>query len=59
MSDLTDGAGHGIIVATDNIYVTLFSAGTGVAAEVDVKIMYRFKNVALAEYIGVVQSQQS
>lgn len=56
--DLTDGAGHGVLVATDNLFFALFTqqfiaAGTGSA-----KILYRFKRVALQEYIGIVQSQQ-
>jgi len=58
--DLTDGAGHGVLVATDNLYLgtiatTLNNPTTG---QVQVKLLYRFKKVALAEYIGIVQSQQ-
>lgn len=56
--DLTDGAGHGILVATDNIYFgfnTIGYAGVGSAA---CKILYRMKNVTVEEYIGIVQSQQ-
>jgi len=56
--DLTDGVGHGILVATDNIYVNIYSAGYALSARVDFKIMYRFKQIALVEYIGIVQSQQ-
>lgn len=53
-----DGAGHGLLVATDAIFLTLASASTTAANTVNVKIAYRFKEVALAEYIGIVQSQQ-
>lgn len=61
--DLTDGAGHGILVATDNVYVNLVtviagSTGTGVASSCLCKILYRWKEVSLEEYIGIVQSQQ-
>ena len=60
--DLTDGSGHGMLVATDNLYLGQiqsaasepFSAGTTF-----VKILYRFKKVSLQEYIGIVQSQQT
>lgn len=70
VQDFTDGAGHGILVATDNMYLTLVSQisnydNTGalpvpfaVSSAVGAKVLYRFKEVALAEYIGIVQSQQ-
>lgn len=57
--DLTDGAGHGILIATDYIYASFSSAGTGVINSAQVKILYRWKNIGLTEYIGIVQSQQS
>ena len=62
--DLTDGAGHGILVATDNIFLTSQQVGAGgdenPATDFSVQafILYRFKDVSLAEYIGIVQSQQ-
>ena len=56
--DLMDGAGHGYLVATDNLYVQINSAGTSLANVARIKILYRWKNVHLAEYIGIVQSQQ-
>jgi hypothetical protein len=56
--DLTDGAGHGILVATDSIFVQVQSAGTGNTNTVPWKILYRWKRVSLTEYIGIVQSQQ-
>lgn len=59
MIDLTDGAGHGVLVGTDSLYVSLdtesFAPNT---AAITFKILYRFKSIALAEYIGIVQSQQ-
>lgn len=57
--DLTDEAGHGILVATDNIYAylnTINTASHTLAATAT--ITYRFKDVSLEEYIGIVQSQQ-
>lgn len=64
--DLTDGAGHGILVATDNIFVSCsISVGSVFVTQADAatgaascNILYRFKEIALAEYIGIVQSQQ-
>lgn len=56
--DCTDGAGHGVLVATDNIYITMNTNGWQGAANADFKILYRFKEVSLVEYIGIVQSQQ-
>ncbi len=56
--DLTDGAGHGIIIATDNIFAQVQSAATGASNTVNIKVLYRWKNIGLPEYIGIVQSQQ-
>lgn len=58
IQDLTDGAGHGVLIATDSIFVQVSSVGTGASNSVDFKLLYRWKNVSLAEYIGIVQSQQ-
>lgn len=56
--DLTDGAGHGLIIATDNIFTQVQSFGTGLANNVRIKILYRFKNISIQEYVGIVQGQQ-
>jgi len=55
---LHDGAGHGFLVATDNLFLTVSSANTSAANRVVAKVFYRFKEVSLAEYIGIVQGQQ-
>jgi len=59
---LHDGAGHGFLVATDAIFFTVRSQegadDTGRANEITFKVLYRYKRVSLAEYIGIVQSQQ-
>lgn len=57
-SDLTDEAGHGLLVATDNLYLHVMSQNTQAATEVAVHVTYRWKEVSLTEYIGIVQSQQ-
>lgn len=56
--DLTDGAGHGILVATDVLYFAILTAATGQANNIVFRLGYRFKQVSLEEYIGIVQSQQ-
>jgi hypothetical protein len=56
--DLTDNQGHGILVASDYIYIQVDTAGIGQTVNVYFKILYRFKNVSLTEYVGIVQSQQ-
>lgn len=56
--DCTDGAGHGVLVATDSIFSQVSSTGTGNANQVQFKILYRWKKVSLSEYIGIVQGQQ-
>lgn len=55
---LTDEAGHGILVATDTVFLRLFTQGTSLANEITCRFGYRFKEVELVEYIGIVQSQQ-
>lgn len=56
--DLSDGAGHGLLIATDSIFAQLVSGGTGAANTARIKMLYRWKDVGLSEYIGIVQSQQ-
>ncbi len=51
--DLTDGAGHGLLVATPQIFFGVNSVGLAAAATGAARIAYRFKNVGLQEYIGM------
>lgn len=55
--DLTDGVGHGILIATDFIFATVASTGTSAAQTIRCKILYRMKNVGLQEYVGILASQ--
>lgn len=58
--DLTDGAGHGLIVATPNIFLAVDSNNTGAQNDANVRVAYRFKNVGLQEYVGLaIQFGQS
>ncbi len=56
--DLSDGNGNGILVATQNIYLACYTVGQSGANKIGCKILYKFADVELAEYIGIVQSQQ-
>lgn len=57
--DLSDGAGHGILVASDKIYVQCTCANVAdLAGTAAFAIKYRFKTVGMREYVGIVQSQQ-
>lgn len=56
--DLTDNAGHGFLVGTDNIYIQVVSATTSAANQIYCKILYRWKDVSTTEYVGIVQGQQ-
>lgn len=49
---------NGILVATDNIYVQVWSTGTGISNTAYIKILYRYVRVGLSEYVGILQSQQ-
>lgn len=55
--DLTDSNGNGVVVATDNVYVQLLGGST-YAQTCEGRLLYRFRTVPLAEFIGMVQSQQ-
>lgn len=56
--DLTDSQGHGTLVATDSLYVQLDTTAFNAAATGYFRILYRFKNVSMSEYVGIVQAQQ-
>lgn len=56
--DLTDNQGHGVLVASDNMYIQLQSSGTSSTNTTYVKCLYRWKDVSVQEYVGIVQSQQ-
>lgn len=55
--DLTDGAGHGFLVAGDQIFFGLGTSGFTAAGSGVIKALYRFKEIGLDEYIGIVQGQ--
>ena len=55
--DLTDGAGHGFLIAQDKIYMQVRSRLlTPEKAFGTVKLYYRFKKIPLIEFIGIIGS---
>lgn len=58
--DLTDSNGNGVLVATDFIALVSgnFDNGVGLSSFSTAKVKYRLSNVGVAEYVGIVQSQQ-
>lgn len=54
--DVTDGQGHGVLIATDKIYIITNGGEATNTNKVYCNILYRWKNVSLQEYIGIVQS---
>lgn len=58
IQDFTDGAGHGLLIATDNAYFAADTTNFTASVSFGCRILYRWKEVGLTEYIGMVQSQQ-
>lgn len=51
--DLTDGAGHGLLIATNNIFFGVDTAGLAGTSTMRFRMAYRFKNVSIQEYVGL------
>jgi hypothetical protein len=51
--------GYGVLLASDTFHASLDSFNTGVANHAHLRLYYRFVQVPVSEYIGIVQSQQS
>lgn len=56
--DFTDGMGHGILIAVDRAYVAVESVSLTNPSSLRMKIAYRFKEVPLTEYVGMIADQQ-
>ena len=58
--DLTDGAGHGVLVGNQNLYWGINSVTTTATQAVNWKILYRAKKISQSELLGIVlQSNQN
>lgn len=55
--DLTDGAGHGFLVATSNIFFQVCSANTSSSNTIRTKIIYRLKKVNETQLTSLLLSQ--
>ncbi len=55
--DFRDGAGHGVLIATDSVILTHGAVAAGGPIDVTMKILYRMINIGVMEYVGIVQSQ--
>lgn len=56
--DLTDNNGNGVLVATDRVSIVGGAVANSVVGNYICKILYRMTNIGVAEYVGIVQSQQ-
>jgi len=57
IQDYTDSAGHGVLIGADKLYLFAYSGDTD-NIPMNCRIWYRWKNVSLTEYIGIVQASQ-
>jgi len=55
--DFTDGAGHGLIVATETMFFQLQGVSQTNALTANVRIIYRFKNIGVDEFVGLAIQQ--
>jgi len=51
--DFTDKAGHGIIIATQNMFVGIQGTSQTNGLTARVRIYYRFKNISVDEFVGL------
>jgi len=56
--DLTDNAGNGVLVATDNLFLEGDSQSAVATMRFGARILYRLFDASILEYVGIVQSQQ-
>ena len=54
--DVHDGDGNGVLVAGDNVYLQL-SGDASFAVNASFRLLYRYKEVLLEEFVGMFQSQ--
>lgn len=57
--DMTDSNGNGVLVAGDNLYLIQGDTSAPIGSRSVMKIKYRLVNIGIAEYVGILQSQQA
>jgi len=55
--DFTDGAGHGIIIATSDLFLGVQGTSQTAALQTNVRLLYRFKNIGVDEFVGLAIQQ--
>jgi len=55
--DTSDGAGNGMLVATQNLTMVFADVDSTGVSSCSVHILYRLVEVGIQEYVGIVQSQ--
>lgn len=53
-----DGAGYLLTVEAFNFTIETFEVSSGFSTEVDIKVWYRFVDVGINDFVGLVQSTQ-
>ena len=56
--DLQDAAGHGQMIVTPNLYLTIQSTATAASVAARCRMLYRVRKMPLQEYLGYFQAQQ-
>lgn len=51
--DYTDGAGHGMIIASPSLFIGVVGTSQGAALSGSVRLHYRFKNIGIQEFVGL------
>lgn len=55
--ELHDYDGHGYLVATDSLWLAMSSNGQTALQTCSLRIFWRYRNIKLAEFLGMLQSQ--
>jgi len=56
MVRLDDGAGHGLLVANQTLFVAVKGTSQGAALTGEVGILYNLKQVSIDEYLGIIDN---
>jgi len=56
--DLTDSNGNGVLIGVDRIAFVYSGVGQATSISASCKVLYRYVNVGIQEYVGIVQGQQ-
>ncbi len=54
IDDLTDGAGHGLLVGGNSVFVGIEGTSLAAAKTAQFQLQYRMKNINIQEYVGLL-----